>query len=367
MTSEASKRILVVDDEEMMRSTVSAALTSVGYEVLEADNGRTGLQMAKTHVPDLIVCDVKMPELDGFELLQELRKSDDTFHIPFVFLTGQTDHQDRRKGMMFGADDYLTKPFTFDELVKVVELRLKKKDDMERLMNARLDKLRKSIRLSLPHEFRTPLTGILGFAEILKEPQGLSQDEIMYAGSHIQSSAKRLHHLLENILLMSELEAITTDQEQLKKLRSSVTSSGFVLSQLVEPFAQELNRKEDVKLSIHDVTLRIYETHFGKIVEELTSNALKFSPKGTPVEIALWAEGAHGILEFRDKGKGMTPQQIQSIGAFAQFDREYHEQQGAGMGLAIVKKIVHLYEGSLVIESVQPGGTTVRVTLLLAE
>ncbi|MBI3004968.1 MAG: response regulator [Ignavibacteriales bacterium] len=189
------KRILIIDDEEMMRGAVTATLKAADYDVAEAGDGEQGLEKAKALIPDLIVCDVNMPRLDGFGMLQELRKSDATSSIPFIFLTGQADHSLLRKGMMLGADDYVTKPFSADELLRVVEIRLKKKELLELQMQARLEELRKSISLALPHEFRTPLTGILGFAEMLKDGHEMAQEEIAYIGSHIHGSARRLQHL----------------------------------------------------------------------------------------------------------------------------------------------------------------------------
>ncbi|NJK61158.1 MAG: EAL domain-containing protein, partial [Oscillatoriales cyanobacterium SM2_1_8] len=118
--------ILVVEDSKVLREEVGDILRLEGYEVWEAENGRVGLELAKLRRPDVILCDVAMPEMDGFSLLQALRQHHDTESIPLIFLTAQTEKRDIRRGMELGADDYLTKPFTASELLGAVQARLQK-------------------------------------------------------------------------------------------------------------------------------------------------------------------------------------------------------------------------------------------------
>src|SRR5690606_998915 len=118
--------ILVVDDHPDIRENVAEILTLAGYRALEAENGKQAIEQAKEHMPDLIGCDIMMPELDGYGVLHMLRKYPETEHIPFIFLTAKTGRSDFRKGMEMGADDYITKPFEDVELLTAVETRLKK-------------------------------------------------------------------------------------------------------------------------------------------------------------------------------------------------------------------------------------------------
>ncbi|MBX2863155.1 MAG: response regulator [Leptolyngbyaceae cyanobacterium MAG.088] len=119
-------KILVIEDELEIRSNLLELLELEGYNVISADNGMTGLLGAIEHTPDLIICDVMMPELDGHNVLQALRQEPKTVGIPFIFLTALADKGDIRKGMVLGADDYLTKPFTRSEVLTAVESRLQK-------------------------------------------------------------------------------------------------------------------------------------------------------------------------------------------------------------------------------------------------
>lgn len=119
-------KILSIDDDPMIREMIFEILDTQGFEVVSAENGKEGIELAQSFLPNLIICDVEMPDMDGWGMLQEVRKSNALQEIPFVFLTGLNSMQNLRQGMDLGADDYLTKPFTFQELVTAVEARLER-------------------------------------------------------------------------------------------------------------------------------------------------------------------------------------------------------------------------------------------------
>ncbi|ARS36441.1 response regulator [Pontibacter actiniarum] len=122
------KKILLIEDNHEIRENTAEILMLANYEVVEADNGRTGVDLARKEHPDLIVCDIMMPQLDGYGVLHLLSKNPDTAGIPFIFLTAKSEKEDFRKGMNLGADDYLTKPFDDVELLDAIEIRLKKNE-----------------------------------------------------------------------------------------------------------------------------------------------------------------------------------------------------------------------------------------------
>lgn len=121
------KKILVIEDDRNVRTNIQELLTESGYEVQSAENGRQGLAAAKKFLPDLIICDIMMPELNGYEVLKELAEDFKTAAIPFIFLTAKAEISDIRTGMLSGADDYLIKPFTSVELLRAIEVRLSKR------------------------------------------------------------------------------------------------------------------------------------------------------------------------------------------------------------------------------------------------
>jgi len=125
------KRILIIDDHDQIRENIAEILSLGGYETFTAENGKKGVEIALEQLPDLVVCDIMMPELDGFGVLHLLRKNASTEHIPFIFLTAKVERSDFRKGMEMGADDYITKPFDDIELLNAIEIRLKKQELLE--------------------------------------------------------------------------------------------------------------------------------------------------------------------------------------------------------------------------------------------
>ena len=136
-----SKKVLIIEDNNDIRENVIEILELAGYQVFEANNGKAGVDLAIKNKPDIILCDIMMPELDGYGVLYLLNKNTETAAIPFIFLTAKTERLDLRKGMEMGADDYLTKPFDDMELLSAIESRLKKKEQQQNYYSNSLDRL----------------------------------------------------------------------------------------------------------------------------------------------------------------------------------------------------------------------------------
>ena len=130
MSVPSLKKILVIEDEPEMRRNLTTILRLEKFEVSQAENGRIGLDLARKNVPDLILCDVMMPEMDGHGVLQALREDSKTANVPFIFLTAKGEKADQRSGMNLGADDYLTKPVAKDDLLSAISARLKRNDQL---------------------------------------------------------------------------------------------------------------------------------------------------------------------------------------------------------------------------------------------
>jgi DNA-binding NarL/FixJ family response regulator len=130
MSLPSLKKILVIEDEPEMRRNLATILRLEKFDVSQAENGRVGLDLARKNIPDLILCDVMMPELDGHGVLQALRENSNTANVPFIFLTAKGEKADQRSGMNLGADDYLTKPVAKDDLLNAISARLKRNDQL---------------------------------------------------------------------------------------------------------------------------------------------------------------------------------------------------------------------------------------------
>jgi two-component system, sensor histidine kinase and response regulator len=343
------KKILVVEDEQTIRESLLELLAAEGFSVLGAENGRAGVQLAQQHLPDLILCDVTIPQ---------------TAAIPFIFLTARGTREAFRQGMELGADDFLTKPCTAGELLTAIASRLDKQAVILKESQTQLDSLRSSIALSLPHELRTPLNGILGLSEVLIDDyENLQRQDVLELAQGIHGAAERLSRLIQNFLLYADLEITARDRERLAALRSGETCfPAKLITTVSNAIAQREGREADLKLDLQNTTIQISEPKLKIVVEELIDNAFKFSTTGTPVEIAA-ASTKNGLsLTIRDQGRGMTAEQLASLGAYMQFERKFYEQQGSGLGVAIAKRLVELHGGTLTIASVPGQQTTVQVT-----
>lgn len=359
--------ILVIEDEDPIRENLIDLLETEDYHVISAANGRSGVQLAQEHLPDLILCDILMPELDGYGVYQELHQDPVTAMIPFIFLTARAAPSDMRAGMALGADDYLTKPFTREDLLRAIATRLAKREMIARQFQNKMDELRQSMAKMLPHELRTPLTGILGFSSILAENYAtLNPDEIREIAESIYRAGQRLNRLVQKFLLYIEIQLSARDPEQIQVLRTlRVDHTAPLIEKIAHQKTQEVGRSADLILNLRDGPAQIAEPHLSFMLEEVIENAFKFSAAGTPVQVNSRVENRTLIITITDQGRGMTPAQIAAVAAYVQFERRRHEQQGPGLGLALARQLAELYEGKLTIESTPGQGTTVRVILAL--
>lgn len=359
------KKILVIDDEELVRQMVSMALRQRGHNVVEAENGSVGIERARTEMPDLILCDVNMEKVDGYLTLSVLRSDPATAALPFILMTGLADDAGMRHGMELGADDYLPKPFTVAALYAAVEARLKKAETLHAHAERRLAELRDAISLALPHELRTPLNGILAFGEILKlDAKSLQPGEIAEMGQIICDSGRRLERLVENFLIFAQLELFSTDPAKINALRRNQTAlPSRVIGDHARRQADLVERRADLDLMVTDTAVPMSEEYLGKVVDELVQNALKFSAAGQRVRVELAETPEALTLTVVDQGRGFSADQITQVGAYMQFDRKLHEQQGLGLGLTIARRLTELHGGTLTIQSEKGAGTTVRIVL----
>jgi two-component system, sensor histidine kinase and response regulator len=358
------KKVLVIDDTLEIRMIIEETLNMFGFSTLMAEDGESGVVLAKEHIPDLIICDVHMPKLDGFGTLAKIREDERTVGIPFMFLSGAVERPNVRRGMEMGADDYLTKPFTPSELLAAVNARLEKQAEVERKSEKKLDEFRGKITLTLPHELRTPLNGILGFAQILIEDHATMQpSEILEYARIIHLSADRLHRLIENFLAYAQIELMAKDPKAiLAQASASFTGTAPIITDCASMVAARWKRSQDLKLEVRPCIVPVIADNLHKIVEELMDNACKFSEPGTTVQVVSGSLDQTFSLNVINTGRGMTAEQIAKIGPHVQFNREIYEQQGAGLGLTIAKRLAELNGGNFFVTSTPGQQTKLRVT-----
>jgi two-component system, sensor histidine kinase and response regulator len=360
------EKILIIDDDDLLREGISLELEAEGYDVINAPNGKRGIEYARQYIPDLILCDVNMPEMDGNETLVMLRKDSITSTIPVILMTGvMKEYAHIHQAMNIGADDYILKPFTMPDLLVSIRSKLKKQQNLIAKAESKLENLRSNIALSLPHELRIPLSIIMGFSELMQtDYQNMDREEIGEMARMIQKSSLRLHKLIEEYIDYSKIELVAMDEATLTRMRQEITKdSPSLIKALAEQKAQEAGRVQDLKLNLTPAIVHISEIHLKNIVANLLDNAFKFSKPDTVVNVLSQEKDGWFFLVISDRGRGMSADQISLVGGYMQFDRNIHEQQGSGLGLIIAKRLSEIYGGDLTIESQLNAGTTVTVKL----
>ena len=360
--------ILVIEDEGLIRSYLEDLLTLEGFAVVTADNGAKGVDLAMQMQPDLIICDVMLPRLNGYEVLQQVRQDTRLSTVPFLFLTSMIDRRSSRKGMTLGADDYLEKSCTKEDLLEAIAVRLNKQKIIDHRLESQMDALRSSITLALPHELQTPLSGIMGLSDLMRlQSAELTPEDIHECAQGIYNTAERLQRLIQNYLLYSKLIVLRSRKDtNLAKLEVVIPcSSQGIITDTGNKKASQGDRLADLEMHIAPAELPITDEHLIKIVAELLDNAFKYSPKGSKVTLQTTVSNRQWRFTLQDHGRGMTETQIAAVGAYMQFDRQFYEQQGIGLGLAIAQSLVELYGGRFEIYSDGKEGTRITINLNL--
>ncbi len=369
-----SKKILIIEDDKLVRENIFEILEAEGFTVVQAKDGVEGIFKAKQELPDLVLSDIAMPHVDGFQVIELLKTDKLTERIPFIFLSAKAELSDLKKGLRFGADDYLTKPFTKSDLLSAIELRLHKHE----LVTSEMKNLRENIINSLPHEFRTPLTAISGFAEIIRtEIDTLTRKDILEFITYIIAGADRLKGISENFILLSLLETIKDIPEEIEELRNNNLSNiPEMLLKSGTSIALRLGRHSDIDFcagtesclssatinctkamkskdasAYTDVTIRISSNYFTRVIEELISNALKFSKESETVKICYFTNNNNFVISISNPNSLILDDKILTFGALMQINRKKYEQQGVGLGLALAQRIVSLTGGALDVET----------------
>ena len=353
-------KILIVEDEKDVRTTIIDLLETNGYTVISANDGKQATKILEYEIPDLIISDIMMPEMDGYQLLEHFQKLPGSSTVPFIFLTAKADISDLRKGMTQGADDYLMKPFRVKELLQSVETQLEKKKRIDK----KFEDIFLDISAYVPHELRTPLIPIIGYAELIEENiDELSKNEISEMASKIKSSSDRLHKTIEKFIRYTGIRLKLASKKNGESINSYTKSPSLILEYISKRMMMVAQRGNDLKLELTDSPIKVSEPDFEFLIEEILENALKFSNPGTCILIKSSVSGNTYELEVTDHGHGMTKEQITNITTFGQHQRDKFQQAGNGLGLISIKNMMAFYNGSLKLASEINNFTTCSLSL----
>ncbi len=354
--------ILIVDDTPANLRVLSATLSGRGYEVRCVNSGAMALTVARNAPPDLILLDIKMPEMDGYQVCQQLKSDPKTYEIPVIFLSALDDIADKVKAFTAGGVDYITKPFQTEEVLARVKNQLTISHLRQKLTAQNDELMRSNLELEqfasvVSHDLQQPLQVIVGFARMLekKSQNWQSEDTKKFLG-HILVSGTHMQELIRDLLAYSRVNTSDPAYEPV--------DCNEVLSQVLNNLQMAIARSNAVVDYPSLPTVMANESQLEQVFQNLISNALKFQrPNTTPrVEISVTQED-EWQFSFKDNGIGIKPEKFPSI--FQMFKRLHKRQEypGTGIGLAICQKVIDAHGGRIWVES-EPGiGTVFHFTL----
>ncbi|MEJ2561970.1 MAG: response regulator [Anaerolineales bacterium] len=364
----AEPTIMVVEDNVSLLEGLKDLLESTGYRVEIAENGGEALELLEDVKPDLIISDIMMPRLDGYEFQARVREKPELLGVPFIFLTAKGGRDDIRLGKDLGADDYITKPFDEEDLLVAVRSKLSRWGDLKKVQDEQIAGIKQNILLTMSHEFRTPLSYILNYAEMLDENyETIAPEDFRLFMKGIQKGAARLNRLVEDFILLVELE--TGEAEKAYQIRRrEVADLGAWLRVTCRRFEDDAGaRGLNLILDIPDQlpVLVVDEYYLANALGRIVENAIKFS-KSTSEWVRVMVNVTDEALRIsvQDQGIGIPEEEMESLfNIFHQIDRAKYEQQGIGSGLAMCQRIVSIHGGSVSVESEHDVGTVITIEL----
>jgi signal transduction histidine kinase len=360
--------ILIVDDVPANLKILENILASEGYKVRPVTNGKMALQVAKKEKPDLILLDIMMPEMNGFEVCRRLKENPDFIDIPVIFISALNDTNDIVKALNHGGVDYITKPFQAEEVTARVKTHLKlylqKKELLDQglelqKINAEKDKFFSIIA----HDLRSPLCGLLGLTEMLvDEMPNLTIEEVKPIVLSLRNSTVIVYSLLEDLLEWAKMQrGIIPFNPQFEKLLPIVAESLKML------YEASISKEIEIENNIsNDLVVYSDRKLLQTVIRNLVSNAVKFTHRGGKITLSAHiSSNKMAEIFIRDSGIGMSRELIEDL---FRIDinsgrRGTLGETGTGLGLIICKESVEKNGGELHLESVEGKGSMLRFTV----
>ena len=355
-----NNKILLVDDELIIRETITELLLFQNYDVKTAINGQDALDILEYWTPDIIVCDIMMPIMNGTMLHEIIKDIHSLSSIPFIFLTAKKEKNLMRKCLDAGADDFLAKPFKINKLTEIIKVKIERFEKIKIACN----NLYAGRENHFLHEINTPVNGILGLIDLLMDYEDkLQKNEIEVFYDAIKISGERLYRTIENLILYQNLKNNVLQFNNI--FTTEVLECFFDVK--IKLFKIHENQEKRVSFEIDKAEIQMSEKYLNFILFELIDNALKFS-SSTKIICVSGARHDNNYYELvvRDFGIGFSEEELKRIGAAQQFNREKNEQQGLGLGLFLSKIIIKKLKGVFTIVSIPNQGTTIRIFLPLS-
>lgn len=363
-------KILVVEDEAALRANIVEILQLEGYATIEAGNGNDALSKLQDSMPDLVLCDIALPDIDGYQVLEHIRSIEGAKRLPFIFLTARVERSFMRHGMELGADDYLTKPFSQAELISAIKARLDRFQLISDYRNEELEKAKKRLTHMVAHELRTPLVSITMIEELIsRKLDTLGPEDMRELMDTLKLGSHRLQHLVEQMVLMTQLDTNVLCPENIE-VSGRMSDAWSIVEAAVETARHFAYRHPHGQVMLKSVTevlqIKCHQQSLRHAFAEIIANALDFSPAGTLIVVAQKRFNNNAWITVVDNGPGMTTNRLRlAMRPYEQINREKMDQQGMGLGLPLAMKIVELHGGEILFRPIASGGTQVVIQLPL--
>ncbi|WP_137940101.1 response regulator [Chitinivorax sp. B] len=348
--------ILVVDDNPTNLSVICDCLEQAGIRTLVAQTGEAALERAALMLPQLILLDVMMPGMDGFETCRRLKQNETTSAIPVIFLTALAATDEKLNGFRAGGVDYLSKPIQQDELLARIHTHLRLSDLTQQLRRANEEL--EAFSYSVSHDLRAPLRAIDGFSDQLLDEYGQVLDEEgRFYLSRIRHGAQRMSNLIDDLLNLSRVGTATLNMVPVN------------LSELANNIVAELasaNPQRTVSVTISPNLLARGDLRLLQIaLQNLLNNAWKYTAKRTDAQVIFsqFEQAGHNGFYIQDNGVGFDMAYASKL--FKAFQRLHadSEFEGTGVGLTIVRRIIERHGGEIWVEAAVDQGATFYFTL----
>ena len=362
-------KILIVDDVVSNVLLLKILLTNEKYQVCTANCGNMAIEQAKAEKPDLILLDVMMPDITGFDAAQILKKDPETAHIPIIFLTALNNPSDLVHGFQVGANDFLTKPFNKEELVVRVfhQIKLVAATRIIERQNAELRATignRDKTYSVIAHDLRSPMASIrmvLNLVAASASPELIGQ-EMYDLLDKANKESEDVHDLLDNLLKWTKSQT-----GRLTVVRQDLDLNDIIpgVVDIFEMIAQNKHIKLNYQTSASSVIVTADNDMLKTVVRNFMSNAIKFTPENGSIDIILSTEGDYAKVSVRDHGVGIAPERLSSI--FNKGETTYGTggEEGSGLGLQLCQDFATKNGGSCTVESVLGEGSTFSVLVPL--
>jgi signal transduction histidine kinase len=368
----ARATILVVDDDSVVREFMSAALEDAGFVVATAADGESAVKLCVENPPDLVIADVLMPGMDGFQLCEELRKRPETEYVPILVATGLDDVSSIVRAFDVGATDFINKPLKWVILNYRVQYMLRTsrvanalRENEVRLVVARdeaerANRAKSEFLANMSHELRTPLNAVIGFSGLMRrQVHGPLLDKYVEYSGLIEDSGTHLLSIINGILDLARADA---NRLTLREDAFEICDALSLCESIIRPMAEKSAVKLFLEIEEGLPTLFADPTKVQQIVLNLLSNAVKFTPPGGEVRLFICLRET-GELELRivDSGIGIPRDKLGlALTPFGQVDSSLSRKyDGVGLGLPLTKRLVELHGGTMQIESEIDRGTVV--------